>query len=312
MIKKSVCIILVIFMWAVPALATNPDIDNFDGRYAGTRSWWESDPIYTRDLTNSNPYVGTYSQQVTYAKGGFLWGFFGYDIGSGYDYSAYSHFGFYLSSILNNTQIQITILDDDGDEMRYSALTVNQGAGWQQMSWQLSTGVFVANGDGSFEWNNVQRILFFVWGGNGVATGIFRMDEMQFYTTTLTTPTLDAPSDPDFDGEYDLDWNDITGATIYEIWEEDSSMFVNANSNAGSGWASAWPNISTQTFDNSDLDGTTLYYKVRAWTDTPGAGGACSLWSNVQSITMDIVDPPVDDTGDGSHNTCFIRTISPR
>lgn len=264
-------------------------------------------------MTDTHPYAGTYSHQIIYNKAlSEAWDYFGYDMGSGYDYSAYSHFGFYIYSVLNNTQIQINLLDDDTDEMRYAGQTVNQGAGWKQMSWQLSTGTFVANGDGSFEWDRVRRILFYIWGGNGVATGIFRMDEMQFYTTALTIPTLDAVSDPGLDGRYDLDWNDIAGVALYEIWEEDNFLFVDANSNAGSGWTSSWPGDSIQAFDNSASDGTTFYYKVRAWTAAPADGGACSLWSDAQSITIDILDAPVlnDITDDGDSDNDGSYTVS--
>lgn len=239
--KKILILALISELFLIHAAqATEPEIDNYDGRYAGARVYWDSSgSTYTRDLINTRPYAGDYSHQITYNKALGDWVYFGYDMGSGYDYSAYSHFGFYVYSVLNDTQIQINFLDDDNDEMRYGAQTVNQGAGWEQVSWRLSTGVFVANGDGAFEWDRVRRILFFIRGGNGVATGTFRMDEMQFYTSALAMPTLGAVSAPGLDGRYDLDWDDIAGAALYEIWEKDNSLFVDANSNAGSGWTSS-------------------------------------------------------------------------
>jgi hypothetical protein len=152
------------------ALATNAELDNFDGRFTGARAYSDSSVVYTRDLTNANAFMGQYTMQVVYNKAlGGIWDYFGYDAGGGYDFSAYDRFGLRVYSVLNNTMIQITILDADSDEMRYGSQTANQGAGWQLMSFNLPGGVFVANGNGSFDWGNVRRILFFVWGGNGAA-----------------------------------------------------------------------------------------------------------------------------------------------
>jgi hypothetical protein len=301
------CIVaMVIVLCADAALATQPDVDNFDGRYLGSRSYWDQSIVYTRDLTNSSAFMGTYSMQVTYNKAlGGTWHLFGYDAGgTGYDFSSYDTFSFMLYSVLNNTQIQINILDNDNDEMRYGAVTVNQGAGWQRVSWDLSAGTFVPNGSGTFNWDHVRRILYYVWGGNGVASGIFRMDEIQFSDSSLSTPTVDSPlTDVNQDGTYPVTWNSIGGASLYEIWTEDSSMFVDANANAGSGWTSSRPTVNSA--DVTVSSSGTYYNKVRACSAAPESGGACSLWSDSESLDV-VIDPlynisvTLDGTGTGT------------
>ncbi|MBN2407293.1 MAG: hypothetical protein JXJ19_06325 [Elusimicrobia bacterium] len=283
--------------------ATEPELDNFDGRYTGARAWWDSSAVYDRDMTNSNSHLGAYSLQVVYNKdAGGIWDYFGYDAGSGFDFSAYTHFGFYIYSVLNSSQIQFNILDDDGDEMRYTAQTVNQGAGWQLMNWQFSDGVFVANGDGSFEWDTVRRILFFVWGGNGVATGIFRMDDIQFYKSSLSAPVIDAITDIYGIGDYDVTWSSVTGAALYEIWEDDSYKFADGCSDAGSGWDKSTPTVTSNSYSHKSDDGKTYYYMIRAWSDAEASGGACSLWSSVKNLLVSVLGPPaldnISDTDD--------------
>ena len=313
--KRIACWTVFIFLllFTSTAFAASSEVDNYDGRFAGARIYWDAGG-YTRDLMNNNAYRGTYSQQVTYDKAGFASSYIGYDIGSGFDFSMYDTFSFMVYSVLNNTQIEITLMDDGGDEMRYSALTVNQGAGWQRMSWDLTGGTEI----GSFEWNNVRRIFFYVWNGNGTATGTFRMDEIQFTTSTLATPAINAPiTDPDQDGTYTLTWPSVPGAALYEVWTENGSMFVNANSNTGSGWQATWPNTSTADITVAVDD--TYHNKVRAWTAAPGAGGACSYWSDTEAVTIAIVAPaptppapaatPATGYGSSSQGGCFVESV---
>ena len=288
-IPQILVFFLLVFCPAM-VLATQAEVDNFDGRFLGARVWSDSAAaVYTRNLTNPNPYQGTYSHQITYDKsfGGGAGAYFGYDAGAGFDLSAYSHFSFMIFSILNNTKIKVILLDANSDEIHLVDQTVDQGAGWQRMVMDLNTGLYVGGptNDG-FQWTQLRRIHFRVWAFNVVETGIFRMDEMQFHISTLAAPAINGP----VSGVYNnlpVTWNAIGGATLYEIWGEDNTLFVDANSNAGAGWVQAWPNTNTTNLTFSAPG--TYYVKVRAWTAAPDAGGACSLWSTTEIATAEDV-----------------------
>ena len=103
-------------------------------------------------------------------------------------------------------------------------------------------------------------------------------------------PALASISNPDGDGDYLVDWTDVTGATSYELQVDDNSDFDSA----------------TVCYDEADSQfqvygqGTGLwYYRVRAIS----AGGE-GPWSNIQSVgvvpstpDMDTISNP-DEDGD--------------
>lgn len=57
------------------------------------------------------------------------------------------------------------------------------------------------------------------------------MDEMQFYDSSMAAPVIVSPiADPlPHDDSFWLEWNNIAGATLYEVWTDDGPLFVNAN-----------------------------------------------------------------------------------
>jgi hypothetical protein len=89
---------------------------------------------------------------------------------------------------------------------------------------------------------------------------------------TLPTPTLYVIDNADRDGDYMVDWSDVSGATRYLLQEDDSPAFdsptVRYNS-SNSEWAA------------SGQASGTWYYRVRA-----SNGGGYSPWSDVQSVTV--------------------------
>jgi hypothetical protein len=91
-------------------------------------------------------------------------------------------------------------------------------------------------------------------------------------------PTLYTISNPDGDGDYVVDWSDVSEATGYTLEEDDNPTFSSPTtrySGSDSQWAA------------SGQAAGTWYYRVRA----SNAGGE-SPWSNVQSVTVDAVEPP--------------------
>lgn len=86
-------------------------------------------------------------------------------------------------------------------------------------------------------------------------------------------PLLSPISNPDGDGTYLVDWNNVPSATSYELQEDDSPSFP-------------WPPTKSYSVTNSQISitgrqGGTWYYRVRARND---AGN--SLWSNVVGVTV--------------------------
>ncbi len=101
--------------------------------------------------------------------------------------------------------------------------------------------------------------------------------------TSPNTPSLTDPGTTDTDGNYQLQWSDQSGsgATIYELWEDDNASFTSPNY--------YWPTPNNQWVTNGN---GTYYYRVRAWTNTPENGGVSSGWSNVVDMIVDIPAAP--------------------
>ncbi|MFC2092071.1 malectin domain-containing carbohydrate-binding protein, partial [Elusimicrobiota bacterium] len=110
------------------------------------------------------------------------------------------------------------------------------------------------------------------------------------------TPTIDAPSissvpSPDTDGDYQVNWNDISGAVIYQLQESSDPTFA-------SGTAEYWPTSSFM--DVFGKTNGTYYYRVMAWDNTDTGIGNSSGWSNVVYADVAVGATYVDITGDNA------------
>ena len=104
-------------------------------------------------------------------------------------------------------------------------------------------------------------------------------------------PTLSPISNSDGDGDYLVDWNEVTGAITYTLQEDDNPGFTSPDVRY-SGTATQYP-VTGQV-------GGTWYYQVKA---SNGAGD--SAWSNTESASV-IPDAPVlypisNPDGDGDY-----------
>jgi hypothetical protein len=90
--------------------------------------------------------------------------------------------------------------------------------------------------------------------------------------TPPSSPTLDTISNDDGDGAYPVSWNSTSGATRYELQEDENSSFsspIEVHDASGTSW------------NASGQDAGTYYYRVRACNST-----GCSNWSNTRSTTV--------------------------
>ncbi|MFC2091770.1 malectin domain-containing carbohydrate-binding protein, partial [Elusimicrobiota bacterium] len=114
---------------------------------------------------------------------------------------------------------------------------------------------------------------------------------------SLDAPVLNTIPDPDIDGNYDLAWNMVTGATGYLVIEAEDDVFtVNVTS--------YYPVQTTMPVTNKPNG--TYYYKVMALNDT-----VSSEWSNMISVTVQIpLDIPAvslaDVDGDGNYSVSWV------
>jgi len=95
--------------------------------------------------------------------------------------------------------------------------------------------------------------------------------------TSVLTPTLYAISNPDGDGNYTVDWSDVTGALTYTLHEDDNAGFTSPITRYTGG--------TSRVAVNGQPVGT-WYYRVKA-TNASGESG----WSSVQSITVNPSSP---------------------
>jgi parallel beta-helix repeat protein len=122
-------------------------------------------------------------------------------------------------------------------------------------------------------------------------------------TTPILTPTLYAISNPDGDGNYTVDWSDVTGALTYTLHEDDNAGFTSPTTRyAGS----------ASQYAISGQPAGTWYYRVKA-ANASGESG----WSNVQSTTVNPSSPVArvtvsgPTTGTVNAPYVFIATVSP-
>ncbi len=109
----------------------------------------------------------------------------------------------------------------------------------------------------------------------------------------LAAPTLLPISNPDGNGDYLVDWNDVTGATSYTLQEDDNPGFATPTNR--------YTGADTQ-FQVTNQDGGTWYYRVRAsnvYGDSP--------WSNTESVSVipaaPLLAPISNPDGDGTYLT---------
>jgi hypothetical protein len=97
-------------------------------------------------------------------------------------------------------------------------------------------------------------------------------DTWEYGWLILSPPVLLAISNPDGDGEYLVDWNEVTGAATYQLQEDDNSAFTSPTERYYG---------TNSHYDVSGQQGGTWYYRVRASNplgDSP--------WSGIQAVTV--------------------------
>ena len=90
-------------------------------------------------------------------------------------------------------------------------------------------------------------------------------------------PILAAISNPDGNGEYLVDWNDVTGATSYRLEEDDNSAFTSP--------AVRYNGVNSQYQVSGQQTGL-WYYRVLA-----SCAGGDSSWSNTESVSVAPASP---------------------
>jgi hypothetical protein len=89
---------------------------------------------------------------------------------------------------------------------------------------------------------------------------------------TTNAPTLYSIDNPDCNGDYAVSWSSVSGATRYELDEDDNSSF-SSPTRVYSGSATSW--------SASGKSPGTYYYRVRACSVA-----GCSNWSSSQSVRV--------------------------
>jgi hypothetical protein len=89
---------------------------------------------------------------------------------------------------------------------------------------------------------------------------------------TLAAPTLSSIANSDGDGNYTVSWSSSTGATRYELQEDDNSAFSNPTTVY---------NGSSTSYPATDKSAGTYYYHAKACSSSD-----CSSWSNTRSVTI--------------------------
>jgi len=92
-----------------------------------------------------------------------------------------------------------------------------------------------------------------------------------YYSPLFAAPTLYSISNPDGDGNYTVDWSDVTGAITYTLQEDDNPYFSSPTN--------LYLNTSEYSFIGHDAG--TWYYRVKV---SESAGD--SPWSNVESVSV--------------------------
>ncbi|MFC2091906.1 hypothetical protein ACFLTD_03950, partial [Elusimicrobiota bacterium] len=114
-------------------------------------------------------------------------------------------------------------------------------------------------------------------GYNDRVADIMNMAYGSGIVTTLDTPVIDTLASPNTTGDYQVNWNDISGAVIYQLQESSDPTF-------GTGTAEHW--LTGSYMDIYGKDDGTYYYRVKAWDNTDTGVGNSSAWSTAGSITV--------------------------
>jgi len=99
------------------------------------------------------------------------------------------------------------------------------------------------------------------------------------YVVVMDAPVLSPISNPDGDGDYLVDWNEVTGATSYALQEDDDSSFYSVV-------ARYYP--ASAQYSVTGQHAGTWYYRVRGWR----AGGS-GPWSDTESVVVN--EPPPEE-----------------
>jgi hypothetical protein len=105
-------------------------------------------------------------------------------------------------------------------------------------------------------------------------------------------PVLSAISNPDLNGDYLVDWNDVATATSYELQEDDNASFTTPSTRY-IGSASQYA-ITGQPVG-------TWYYRVRA-----SNGTGPSPWSNTQSVAVVPIAPVLSAISNADGNGDYL------
>ncbi|MBN2258832.1 MAG: hypothetical protein JW704_13630 [Anaerolineaceae bacterium] len=113
---------------------------------------------------------------------------------------------------------------------------------------------------------------------------------------TPVAPVLNAISNADGDGNYNVSWGSVAGAATYTLQEDDNAGFSSpTTAYSGSGTSRAI----------SGKDVGTYYYRVNA-----SNASATSGWSNTQSVVVTVSPPACPQAGAWSGTTSQGRSIS--
>ncbi|MFC2091936.1 carboxypeptidase regulatory-like domain-containing protein [Elusimicrobiota bacterium] len=108
-----------------------------------------------------------------------------------------------------------------------------------------------------------------------VSLGEVTTTESVTFKVILDAPLLDELASPDTDGNYQVDWTDINGASLYQLEESPDDSFYTVTQ--------TWIADSSSGITGK-ADGT-YFYRVKAWTEQADISSA---WSNTVSVIVDI------------------------
>ena len=112
----------------------------------------------------------------------------------------------------------------------------------------------------------------------------------------LTAPTLSPINNPDNDGNYQVNWSAVSGATAYKLQEDDNADFSSPTTR--------YSGANTQVAISGQAVGL-WYYRVRAI-----AGGAESSWSNTVSVQVLPAAPVLASISNPSNTDAYLLNWS--
>lgn len=200
------------------------------------------------------------------------------------------------------TLLHWTGQDDDGISSANLYFTSN---GWQNTSQINSTNLFSGgnSAQGSYSWTvpNVATNEASVRVTAYDVSGTLAYQATQTFSIAATgtppsTPNLYDPGIYNTTGNYPIDWSDASGATSYELWEDDSPSFPS-------------PNVITSNQSTVFLNGRSngfYYYKVKAINNYGE-----SAWSNMVEFEVRINFAPNVPTNPSPANNATNIALRP-